>query len=222
MNNTADKKEKDGMTEIKMAKTEQKNAGFKIFDLYDVSNINVIDSALKPYINFQPRILLKSQGRNLDRFGAARVNVVERLAGHLQVPGHVGKKHRVITGWASGKYNKNMRTVLKALEIIQKKTNKNPVQVLIGAIENGSPKDEITVIEYGGARYPQAVDCSPMRRVNLALRWFMQGAYGKAFGKRRKIAETLADEIIKASEGSMESFAFLKKNEAEKQADGAR
>ena len=169
-----------------------------------------------------PKLLLKSQGRNLERFGAAKVNVVERLARHLDVPGHIGRKHKTITSWGSGKYNKNMATVLKALQIIEKRTGKNPVQVLADAIENGSPRDEITVIEHGGARYPQAVDCAPMRRINLALRWFTQGAYTKAFGKKSKMHETLANEIIKASEGSMESYAFSKKNEGEKQADGAR
>jgi small subunit ribosomal protein S7 len=203
---------------------EQKVSGvvFKVFDLYDVSQIQVKDAALKPYINFAPKLLLKSQGRNLERFGAAKVNIVERLSRHLDVPGHIGRKHKIITSWGSGKYNKNMKTVLKVLEIIQKKTNKNPVQVLVDAVENGSPKDEITVIEHGGARYPQAVDCSPMRRINLALRWFVQGSYTKSFGKKKKMAETLADEIIKASEGSMESYAMGKKNESEKQADGAR
>jgi small subunit ribosomal protein S7 len=204
------------------AKTEQAVAGFKIFDMYDASDVAVKDAALKPYLNFQPKILLKSQGRNLARFGAAKVNIIERLAGHLQVPGHSGKKHRIITSWSSGKYNKNMKTIVSVLEIIQKKTNKNPVQVIVSAVENGSPKDEITVIEHAGARYPQAVDCSPMRRINLALRWMVQGAYGKSFGKKKKMAEALADEIIKASEGSMESYAFSKKNEAEKQADGSR
>lgn len=202
--------------------SEQKTIGFKIFDLYDVSGITVKDAALKPYLNFSAKLLLKSQGRNLERFGAAKVNVVERLARHLDVPGHVGKKHRIITGWGSGKYNKNMNTVLKALEIIQKKTGKNPVQVLADAVENASPRDEITVIEHGGARYPQAVDCSPMRRINLALRLMVQGSYGKAFGKKKKMFEALAEEIVKASEGSAESYAYSKKNEAEKQADGAR
>lgn len=203
--------------------TEQKEQlGFKIFDLYDVSEITIKDPALRPYLNFSGKLLLKSQGRNLERFAASRVNVVERLANHLDVPGHVGKKHKIITSWSSGKYNRNMKTAMQALKIVEERTNKNPVQVLVTAVENGSPKDEITVIEHGGARYPQAVDTSPMRRINLALRWVVQGAYAKAFGKKNKISETLAAEIIKASEGSMESYAVSKKTEAEKQADGAR
>ena len=82
--------------------------------------------------------------------------------------------------------------------------------------------DEITVIESGGARYPQAVDCSPLRRINLAIRWMIQGSYGKSFGKKTKMADALANEIINASKGTMDSFAMGKKNEAEKQADAAR
>lgn len=201
---------------------EQQSQSFKVFDLYDVSNIEIKDPALKPYLNISAKLLLKSHGRNTEKMANAKVNVIERLVGHLGSPGHVGKKQKVITNWASGKYNKNMKTVIEALKLIELRTKKNPVQVLVTAVENGSPRDEITVIEHAGARYPQAVDCSPMRRVNLALRWFGQGSYGKAFGKKKKMSEALADELIKASEGSMESFACNKRNEAEKQADSAR
>ncbi|MCX8158974.1 MAG: 30S ribosomal protein S7 [Candidatus Pacearchaeota archaeon] len=204
-------------------KTEQKNKiNFKLFDLYDTSNIEIKDPALKPYINLSAKLLLKSHGRNHDRFGSSKTNVIEKLARHLDVPGHVGKKHKLITSWGSGKYNKNMKIVLEALKLIQEKTKKNPIQVLVSAIENGSPRDEVTVIEHAGARYPQAVDTSPYRRVALALRWFVQGAYNKSFGKGKKISQTLANEIIMASEGNMESFAVSKKTELEKQADGAR
>jgi len=197
-------------------------ANFKLFDLYDASQIEIRDPALKPYINITPKLLLKSHGRIGEKFAKTKVNVIERLAARLQVPGHVGKKHKIITNWASGKYNKTMGTIIETLEIIHKKTNKNPVQVLVTAIENGSPRDEITVIEHAGARYPQAVDTSPIRRVDLATRWFVQGAYAKAFGKKSKMAETLANEIVKAFEGTNESFAVNKKNDAEKQADSAR
>jgi ribosomal protein S7 len=104
-----------------------------------------------------------------------KVHIIERLANRLAVPGHVGKKHKIIASHASGKYGKNMQTIMDALKIIAEKKKTNPVQILVKAIENGSPRDEITTIEYGGARYPQAVDVSPLRRVNLAIRWMVQG-----------------------------------------------
>lgn len=199
---------------------EQTN--FKIFDLYDLTEVTVKDPALKPYVNLSQKVILKSQGRRKDKLAMTRVNVVERLANRLAVPGHSGRKHRIITSWSSGKYNKNMGTVLKALAIVAEKTGKNPIQVFVDAIENGSPRDEITVIESAGARYPQAVDCSPMRRINLAIRWMVQGSYSKCFGKKAKMAEALANEIIAAAKGTMESYACSKKNESEKQADSAR
>ena len=195
---------------------------FKVFDMYDISQIQVKDPALRPFINLNQKLLLKSQGRRKDKLAMTRVNVVERLANRLAVPGHSGRKHKIITNWSSGKYNRNMKTVMQALALVEKKTGKNPVQVLIEAIENGSPRDEITVIESAGARYPQAVDCSPMRRINLAIRWMVQGSYQKCFGKKAKMSESLANEIISASKGAMESYACSKRNESEKQADSAR
>lgn len=198
------------------------NEGFNVFDQYDVSQIVVKDPALKPHINIIPKLLIKSFGRRKEKFSTMKVNILERLANRLAVPGHIGKKHKIITSWSSGKYNKNMKTIINVLAIIEKNTGKNPIQILIDAIENCSPRDEITVIESAGARYPQAVDCSPSRRVNLAIRWLIQGAYTKSFGKKNKMITTLANEIILASKGSMESYSMVKKNEAEKQADSAR
>ena len=195
---------------------------FKIFDLYDISEIEVEDPGLKPVINLKPKLILKSQGRNVQKFGQTRINIVERLMNKLAVAGHRGKKHRIILGRSTGKYSKNMKIVLEAFKLIEKRTQKNPVEVFAKAIENVAPRDEVTVIEYGGARYPQAVDVSPLRRVNLALRNIVHGASDKAFNKKRTIAQGLADEIILASEKNGESFAIKKKIESERQADSAR
>ena len=197
---------------------------FKIFDLYDISEIEVKDPGLKSAINLEPKLALKSHGRATwyGKLAQTRVNIVERLMNKLSNAGHRGKKHKIEKGDATGKYSKNMRIVLNAFEIIEKQTGKNPVQVLVTAIENSSPRDEVTVIEYGGARYPQAVDVSPLRRVNITLRNIVHGASDKAFGKKKSYAQGLAEEIIMASEANGESFAMRRKNEAEKQADSAR
>lgn len=74
----------------------------KLFDIYDVSSIEIKDPALKPYINLKPKLLLKSQGRNVGKFGKTHVNILERLANRIATPGHVGKNHKIITSWASG------------------------------------------------------------------------------------------------------------------------
>ena len=195
---------------------------FKIFDLYDMKDIEINDEALKPYINIEGKLLIKTYGRNIGKFASSKSHIIERMANRISVPGHIGKKHKIITSWASGKYSNSIKIIIKAFEIIEKKKKENPMQVLIDAIEKSSPRDEITTIEYGGARYPQAVDVSPIRRVNLSIRWLVQGSYQKCFGKKKKMAESLANEIILASEENMESYAMKKKNESEKQADAAR
>jgi len=201
---------------------EKNNYNFKIFDLYDISGVEVKDPGLKPVINLQSKLVINSHGRNVQKFGALKINVIERLMNRVAVSGHRGKKHKISKGDASGKYSKNMKIVLEAFKLIEKRTGKNPVAVLVQAIENAAPRDEITVIEYGGARYPQAVDVSPIRRINLVLRWMTQGASDKSFNKKKNFAEGLAEEIVLASENNGESFAMRKKNESEKQADSAR
>lgn len=195
---------------------------FKIFDKYDISTIEIQDEGLKSAINLKPKLLLKNQGRNVGKFSQTKVNVVERLANKLSVAGHRGKKHKLEKGNATGKYTKNMQIIMDVLEMIEKKTGKNPVEILVRAVENSAPRDETTVIEYGGARYPQAVDVAPVRRVNLALKHLVHGASDKAFNKKKTIAQTLAEEIIMAADKNGESMAIRKKKEAEAQADSAR
>ena len=200
------------------AKTIQQ---FKIFDKYDVSGIQVKDPGLKAVINFEPKLVLIP----VDFFWILcffpLCPAVERLMNKLATAGHRGKKHK-IQKKSTGKYTRNMLIVLEAFEMIEKKTGKNPVEVLAKAIENSAPRDEVTAIEYGGARYPQAVDVSPIRRVNLALKHLTHGASDKSFNKKKTFAESLAAEILLAFENNGESFAIRKKKESESQADSAR
>ena len=169
----------------------------KIFDLYETKDVVIEDPSLKRYINLQEKLVLKSHGRAMGRFGKAKVNLIERFVNLIAVPGHRGKKHRIQTSWSSGKYNKNVKIVLETLKIIQEKTKQNPIQIIVKAIENSAPCDEITTIEYGGARYPQAVDCSPLRRLALALRNLVHGGYDQSFNKKTKF------EIAFFSRGSL-------------------
>ena len=194
----------------------------KIFGLYDVSEVRVEDPGLKKAINLNARLNLKSHGRIKWDPARTKVSIVERLINLLQVPGSRGKKHRIITGWITGKQARCTKIVMDTFEIIAKKTGENPLKVFIKAIENGAPMDEVTSIEYGGARYPQAVDISPRRRINLVLRFLINGAYDKAFNKKATIVGALAKEIMLAAEGSSESHAVSKRNDLQKQADAAR
>ena len=194
----------------------------KVFGLWDASEVRVEEPGLKKVVNLSPKLLLKSHGRIKWDPTRAKVNVVERLINLLQVPGSRGKKHRIITGRISGKQTQCIKIVIDAFKIIEKKTGENPLKILVKAIENAAPRDEVTSIEYGGAKYPQAVDVSPRRRLNLVLRYLVHGSYDKAFNKKANITESLAKEIMLAAEKSSDSYAIQKKNDSEKQADAAR
>lgn len=194
----------------------------KIFGEYSSQGVVIQDFGLKRVINLEPKLLLKTRGRNLGKFGATKVNLIERLINLIAVPGHRGKKHRIITSHSSGKFSRNAKTVIDAFKVIEAKTKENPIQVFVKAIENAAPRDGTTTIEYGGAKYPQAVDLSPTKRLALALRNIVHGAQDKAFGKKTKMSDALANEIILAYNNNTESSSISKKSESEKQADSAR
>ena len=92
--------------------------------------------------------------------------------------------------------------------------------------ENEIPKLLKIVVSRGigeATSNSKAVEVSPQRRVDLALRYITQGAYQKAFNSKKKIEQTLADEIIAASNTDQaHSNVIAKKLEAERQADASR
>lgn len=195
----------------------------KVFDRWGTGSIVVQDPGLTNYINLNPVLVPKTGGRNVKvRFHKSKYNIVERLINKIMVPGHKGKKHFLTSGPKSGKAHNAYNAVEKAFEIIEKKTNKHPIEVFVKALENAAPREEITTIEYGGAKYPQAVDCAPQRRVDIALKLMVQGSFGKSFNGKKKFYECLADEIIAAYNSENKSVAISKKLELERQADSSR
>lgn len=220
--NMEDTEDQAGEVIDQMAEIEKDKNAFKLFGLWDVSDIKVIDPGMKRYINLEPKMMIKSHGRIREKFGKSKINLLEIFANLVAVPGHRGKKHKIQTGWKAGKYSQNMKIVVDTLKILEDKMKMNPVQVLVTALENSAPMDGVTVIEYGGARYPQAVDISPLRRVTMTLRVMVQGSYDKSFNKKTTIEQALAAEIMKAYNKDMDSAAMSRKRDGEKQADSAR
>jgi small subunit ribosomal protein S5e len=115
-----------------------------------------------------------------------------------------------------------VRIVKHAFEIVHLLTDANPIQQLVDAIINASPREDSTRIGSGGVVRRQAVDVSPMRRVNQAIYLITQGARAAAFRNVKTIAECLADEIINAAKGSSNSYAIKKKDELERIAKANR
>lgn len=195
---------------------------FKIFGQWDTNEVQVADPSLKAYVGLKPVALPHSGGRHTFPFGKSNVNIVERLVNRILVTGHEGKKHKRTSGRNVGKKHMGYNIVRKAFEIIEKKTKKNPVQVLIDAISNAAPREDTTRIKYGGIAYHQSVDISPQRRLDLALRFIAIGAGRNAFKGKKTIEETLADEILASANYDMKCYSISKKEELERIAKAAR
>ncbi len=195
----------------------------KAFNRWGMEGIAVADPGLQSYINVAPRIVPKTGGKNAkQRFHKSKTFILERFMNKIMISGHRAKKHKISSGHNGGKSQLVSRIMIKTLQIIEAKTKKNPLQVLISAIENAAPREEIIAIEYGGARYPKAVECAPQRRVDLVIRFMTQGAAQKSFGTKKAIEDALAEEILAAYQLSPNSNAISKKNELERQADSSR
>ena len=195
----------------------------KLFGRWDTTGIAIVDPGIRPYVSVPSLYLPVTFGRHASlRFYKSRYHLVERLIGKLQVVGHKGKKHLRTSGHRTGKRLGTIRVVLAAFSEIELKMKENPVAVFVRALENAAPREEITTIEYGGARYPQAVECAPQRRVDIALRQFVAGATAKSFNAKTPLASALANEIILASRMDQQSQAISKKLELERQADSSR
>lgn len=183
-----------------------------LFGKYDLAAVEIRDPGLKRYINLEPVYIPHTSARHANRpFAKSHVNLVERLINLLM-------KSEDYTG----KKSKAYRAVRDAFDVIHEKTKQNPVQVLIRAVENAAPREEVTRLRYGGISVPKAVDVSPARRLDIAMRNIATAVNAASFKSPKPIHECLANELIRAAKGEMESAAIAKKEELERVAKSAR
>ncbi len=183
-----------------------------VFGKWDPEEVEVRDPALKNYICLEPRFVIHTHGRHANiPFAKQNVFIVERLINKMMRKGrNTGKKMLAYD------------IVRQAFEIIHRKTKKNPLQVLVDAIINAGPREEVVRLKYGGIAVPKSVDTSSLRRVDVALRNIAEGARLAAFKSKKSIAECLADELIAAANNDPKSYAVAKKEEVERVAKSAR
>ncbi len=195
----------------------------KVFGKWDLTEVQVNDLGLKNYINLKPVLLPSSGGRHAKKqFGKSNISIVERLINKMMVTGHEGKTHRRSSGRNTGKKQKASKIVEGAFDIINKKTKKNPAQILVNAVSNASPREETTRIRYGGIAYHQAVDVAPQRRLDMALRLISLGSAKAAFKNKKSIEQCLSDEILSASNYDTRCYSISKKEEVERISKAAR
>lgn len=95
----------------------------------------------------------------------------------------------------SGKKTTAERIVYGAIEEIEAKTGKDPLEVLDRAISNMKPKVEVKSRRVGGTTYPVPVEIRPGRQMSLALRWMAQYAAGR---RGMSMPKAVAAELIDA------------------------
>lgn len=191
---------------------EKQEKEVKLFGEWSFKGIEVKDLGLQRYVSLKPVVIPHSMGRHEHkRFRKASINIVERLANNLMRPGkNAGKKAKV------------MNMVHHAFQIVNLRTGKNPIEVLVKAVENSAPCEDTTRISMGGIVYHLSVDVAPQRRVDLALRHLADGARQAAVNNPRSIEECLAEELILAGNNDMKSFALAKRHEIERVAQASR
>ena len=189
-----------------------KKLEINLFGKWGFDGIELNDLGLKRYVSLKPMSVPHSMGRHEHvRFRKSEVNLVERLVNNLMRPGKgAGKKARAIN------------TLRNAFEIINLRTGRNPVEVLVRAVEHSAPCEDTTRVSFGGVVYHMAVDISPQRRVDLALRLLSEGSRKVTFGNPRTLEEALAEELILAANGDVKSYAVQKRNEMERVATASR
>lgn len=193
------------------------------FNKWSTEGIKVDDPGLQRYITLEPKIVPKTGARyHGNKFHKSRVFIVERLINKIMIPGHKSKKHFKTSYKITGKAHTSYDIVEDTFRLIEKQTKENPIKVFVKALENAAPREEIITIEYGGARYPKAVESAPQRRIDIVLRLITQGAYHRCFNSKKGIVDCLAEEIINAYKLDKASNAISKKLDLERQADASR
>merc|ERR1711915_131933 len=187
----------------------------KVFGKWSLDDVQLNDISLTDYVAVKEKFakyLPHSAGRYAaKRFRKAQCPIVERLTNSLMMHGR-----------NNGKKLMAVRIVKHAMEIIHLITDQNPIQVIVDAIINSGPREDATRIGSAGVVRRQAVDISPLRRVNQAIYLLTTGARESAFRNIKTIAECLADELINAAKGSSNSYAIKKKDEVERVAKANR
>ncbi|MHB9288692.1 30S ribosomal protein S7 [Halobacteriales archaeon Cl-PHB] len=181
-----------------------------LFGEWEVTGIEFSDPSTERYITVTP--IAHTMGRHADKqFKKSDISIVERLINRLmQTEENTGKKQMT------------MGIVRDAFDLVHDRTDENPIQVLVEAVENSAPREETVRLKYGGISVPKAVDISPQRRVDQALKFLAEGVYNDSFKTDQTAAEALANQLATAANNDVGAYAVNQKEEKERVAAAAR
>ncbi len=221
-----EKYEQKEFTKPVFVKKQTPFSDYKMFNKWSAKDVIVSDLSLINYMNLDPVIIPHTFGkRTRGRFSKTQVNVVERLINKAMRSGQGKKKlsGKYIRGRGScGKKLQVMNIVEDAFEIIEEKTKQNPIQVLVTAIENSAPREDVTRVKKGGVAYSIAVDVSPLKRLDAAIKNIALAGFGNSFNNKTDAASALAEEIISAANNDIKSIAIKRRDEVERIARASR
>jgi len=192
------------------ADTDTPATDAKLFGEWEIGEIEYQDPSTERYITVTP--IAHTMGRHAGKqFQKSEISIVERLINRLMQ-----------TDENTGKKQKAANIVKDAFELVHDRTDENPVQVLVTAVENAAPREETVRLKYGGISVPQAVDTAPQRRVDQALMFIAEGVQSATFKSPKPAAEALADQLAGAANYDVSTSAISKKEEKERVAAAAR
>jgi small subunit ribosomal protein S7 len=116
-----------------------------------------------------------------------------------------------------GKKSVATHLIYDAMDLIQERTQKSPLEVFDTAMKNVGPAMEVRPRRVGGATYQVPMEVATDRRTTLAIRWILSAARergGKSF------SEKLASELIDAANET--GAAIRKRDETHKMAEANR
>ncbi|MFW5964588.1 MAG: 30S ribosomal protein S7 [Natronomonas sp.] len=192
------------------ASTDDERVSAKLFGEWEIGEIEYTDPSMRRYITVTP--IAHTMGRHSEKqFKKSEISIVERLINRLmQTDENTGKKQQAT------------RIVRDAFEIVAERTDENPVQVLVRAVENSGPREETVRLKYGGISVPKAVDVAPQRRVDQSLKFIAQGTQSGSFKTTTPAEEALAQQIMGAADYDLQAYPISQKEEQERVAAAAR
>ena len=113
-----------------------------------------------------------------------------------------------------GKKSVSEHIFYDAMDIIEKKINKNPLDLFHKAMNNAAPLLEVKSRRVGGATYQVPVEVREKRRQTLAIRWLVTFARSRS---ERTMAEKLANEFLAAANN--EGSTIKKKDDTHRMAE---
>tara|TARA_B100000131_G_scaffold37108_1_gene33730 strand:- start:3390 stop:4028 length:639 start_codon:yes stop_codon:yes gene_type:complete len=186
--------------------------GTMVFGKWDASQVVCSDPGISRYVNLRMIGAPHTGGRHANAwFGKQELSVTERFINNL-----------MRSGKNSGKKQYCAKSLEEAFDRINQKSGENPLQKFIDAITEAAPCEETTRVRIGAVSQPKAVDSSPSRRLDIALRNLAIGSASATIKSKKSLTEGIISEISKAAEGDVNSFAVGKRHEVERIAASAR